>query len=97
MSSIGLFDTSTQANESTRVASEWVRDEKLDRILKNPPKVTDGEVIAHKDRRSRSGVSRGTTQERVRIRGPFHAHGTLPHSQGTIPSVGPSPGFPRSP
>jgi hypothetical protein len=48
MSSIGLFDTSTQAVESTRVASEWVRDEKLDRILKNPPKVTDGEVIVHK-------------------------------------------------
>jgi hypothetical protein len=47
MSSIGLFDTSTQANESTRVASEWVRDEKLERILKNPPKVTDGEVIVH--------------------------------------------------
>ena len=48
MSSIGLFDTSTQANESTRVASEWVRDEKLERILQNPPKVTDGEVIFHK-------------------------------------------------
>jgi hypothetical protein len=48
MSSVGLFDTSTQADESTRVASEWVRDEKLDRILKNPPKVTDGEVIVHK-------------------------------------------------
>jgi hypothetical protein len=48
MSSIGLFETSTQANESTRVASEWVRDEKLDRILKNPPTVTDGEVIIHK-------------------------------------------------
>ena len=48
MSSIGLFDTSTQATESTRVASEWVRDEKLERILKNPPKVTDGEVIFHK-------------------------------------------------
>jgi hypothetical protein len=47
MSSIGLFDTSTQANESTRVASEWVRDEKLERILKNPPKVTGGEVIVH--------------------------------------------------
>jgi hypothetical protein len=42
-----LFDTSTQANESTRVASEWVRDEKLERILKNPPKVTGGEVIVH--------------------------------------------------
>jgi hypothetical protein len=48
MSSIGLFDTSTQASESTRVASEWVRDEKLERILKNPPKVTDGEVIVHR-------------------------------------------------
>ena len=48
MSSIGLFDTSAQANESTRVASEWVRDEKLERILKSPPKVTDGEVIVHK-------------------------------------------------
>jgi hypothetical protein len=47
MSSIGLFDTSTQANESTRVASEWVRDEKLERILKNEPKATDGEVIVH--------------------------------------------------
>jgi hypothetical protein len=48
MSSIGLFDTSTQCNESTRVASDWVRDEKLERILKTPPKVTDGEVIVHK-------------------------------------------------
>jgi hypothetical protein len=48
MSSIGLFDTSTQANESTRVAADWVRDEKLEPILKNPPKVTDGEVIVHK-------------------------------------------------
>jgi hypothetical protein len=37
MSSVGLFDTSTQANESARVASEWVRDEKLETVLKNPP------------------------------------------------------------
>ena len=48
MSSIGLFDTSAQANESTRVASEWVRDEKLESILVDPPKVTAGEVIVHK-------------------------------------------------
>ena len=48
MSSIGLFDTSTQADESTRVASDWVRDEKLESILKSPPKVTAGEVIVHK-------------------------------------------------
>ena len=48
MSSIGLFDTSTQADESTRVASEWIRDEQLEKALPNPPKVTDGEVIVHK-------------------------------------------------
>ncbi len=48
MSSIGLFDTSTHAQESTRVASDWVRDEKLETILVNPPKVTDGEVLVRK-------------------------------------------------
>jgi hypothetical protein len=48
LSSIGLFETSTQAGESTRVASEWVRDEKLEKILPNPPMVTGGEVIVHK-------------------------------------------------
>jgi hypothetical protein len=46
--SVGLFDSSTQAEESTRVASSWVVDQKLESILPNPPKVTTGEVIAHK-------------------------------------------------
>jgi hypothetical protein len=49
MSSIGVFETSAQANDSTRVASEWVRAEKLEPILQNPPKVTDGEVLVHKN------------------------------------------------
>jgi hypothetical protein len=46
--SVGLFDTSAEGDESTRVAASWVRDEKLETILPNPPKVTAGEVIAHK-------------------------------------------------
>jgi hypothetical protein len=45
MSSIGFFDTMTQADESNRLAANWVREEKLDTILPNPPKVTGGEVI----------------------------------------------------
>jgi hypothetical protein len=49
MSSIGLFDTSAHADESTRVASNWVREEKLETALPNPPKITDGEVIVHKN------------------------------------------------
>jgi hypothetical protein len=48
MSSIGFFDTSAQADESTRIAANWVRDEKLEDALPNPPKVTDGEVLVHK-------------------------------------------------
>jgi hypothetical protein len=49
MSSIGLFETATQADESTRVAASWVREEKLETALPNPPKITDGEVIVHKN------------------------------------------------
>ena len=49
MSSIGLFDTSAQADESTRVAANWVREEKLETALPNPSNITDGEVIVHKN------------------------------------------------
>ncbi len=47
MSSIGFFDTSAQADESGRVAASWVREEKLDTALPNPPKITGGEVFVH--------------------------------------------------
>jgi hypothetical protein len=49
MSSIGLFDTSAHADESTRIAATWVREEKLETALPNEPKITDGEVILHKN------------------------------------------------
>jgi len=49
MSSFGLFDTSAHAVESTRIAANWVREEKLEMALPNPPKITDGEVIVHKN------------------------------------------------
>jgi hypothetical protein len=49
MSSIDLFETSAQADESTRVAATWVREEKLETALPNPPKITDGKVIVHKN------------------------------------------------
>ena len=49
MSSIGFFDTSAQADESSRVAATWVREEKLETAFPNSPKITDGEVIVHKN------------------------------------------------
>jgi hypothetical protein len=48
ISSIAFYETSAQADESTRVASEWVREQKLDTALPNPPKITTGEVVLHK-------------------------------------------------
>jgi hypothetical protein len=50
MSSVGFFETSAQADESTRVAANWVREEKLETALPNPPKITGGEVLVHKTR-----------------------------------------------
>jgi hypothetical protein len=49
MSSLGLFESAEQADESTRVTTSWVRDEKLDTVLPNPPKITSGKVVAHKN------------------------------------------------
>lgn len=48
MSSISFFETSAQSDESTRIAGEWVREEKLEAALPSPPKVTYGKVIAEK-------------------------------------------------
>jgi hypothetical protein len=48
MTSISLFDTAEHADKSTRLASSWVRDEKLETALPNAPKITLGEVVAHK-------------------------------------------------
>jgi hypothetical protein len=49
MTSIGIFDTPTHASESTRLAADWIREEQLDTALPNAPKVTEGEIVAHKN------------------------------------------------
>ena len=46
--SISLFDSQEHADESTRLAATWIRDEKLESALPNAPKITFGEVIAQK-------------------------------------------------
>jgi hypothetical protein len=48
MSSISFFDTEAHADESSRLASNWVREQKLETALPNPPKITSGEVVVHK-------------------------------------------------
>jgi hypothetical protein len=50
LSSLGLFETSEQADESTMIVSKWITDEKFDSAMPNPPKITSGKVVAHSDR-----------------------------------------------
>lgn len=56
MTSVSLFETSAEAAESTRVAGEWVREQKLEAALPHPPKTTSGPVIAHKRDRQLAAV-----------------------------------------
>ncbi len=50
LSSLGLFETSEQADQSTTLVSKWITDEKFDSAMPNPPKITSGTVVAHSDR-----------------------------------------------
>ena len=50
ISSVGFFDTAAQAEQSTSVAADWVREQKLETALPNPPKITNGQVVVHKTR-----------------------------------------------
>ena len=49
-SSLSLFETPEQTKESTKVVATWIRDEKLETMIPNEPKITSGEVVAHSDR-----------------------------------------------
>ena len=47
LSSIGLFETSEQAEESSTFVAKWITDENLTTAIPNAPKITSGKVVAH--------------------------------------------------
>ena len=49
-SSLSLFETAEQGKESTKIVATWLRDERLETMIPNEPKITSGEVVAHSDR-----------------------------------------------
>ena len=49
-SSLSLFETPEQGMESTKFVTTWLREEKLDTILPNEPKITSGKIVARSDR-----------------------------------------------
>ena len=46
-SSLGLFETREQGVQSSNVVATWIRDENLETLIPNAPKITTGEVVAH--------------------------------------------------
>jgi hypothetical protein len=48
--SLSVFETPEQSKESTKFVASWIRDEKLDTMIPNEPKITSGKVVAHSDR-----------------------------------------------
>ena len=49
LSSLGLFETSEQADESKALVTKWISDENFNSVIPNPPKITSGKVVAHSD------------------------------------------------
>ena len=49
ITSISLFDNPAEAEESTRLVSEWVREQELGAALPNAPTITSGRIIASKN------------------------------------------------
>jgi hypothetical protein len=48
LTSISLFETSSNLDEANRIAATVVQDEDLQRLMPNPPKITSGKLMAHK-------------------------------------------------
>jgi hypothetical protein len=46
LSSLGLFETSEQADDSSKFVAKWIADENLDTAIPNEPKITSGMVVA---------------------------------------------------
>ncbi|MGZ4357124.1 MAG: hypothetical protein ACXVRU_09975 [Gaiellaceae bacterium] len=46
ISSLGLFETPEQADESGKFVAKWITDENLSAAIPNAPKITSGKVVA---------------------------------------------------
>ena len=46
LSSISLFETPEQADESKKLVKNWISDENFSNVIPNAPKITSGKVVA---------------------------------------------------
>jgi hypothetical protein len=47
LSSLNLFETADQADESSKIVAKWITDENFSSAIPNAPKITSGKVVAH--------------------------------------------------
>ena len=45
-SSLSLFETREQADQSTKIVTNWISDENFNSAIPNAPKITSGKVVA---------------------------------------------------
>ena len=50
LSSVSLFETREQTDESTKLVEKWVIEENFGQAMPNAPKITSGKVVAQSDR-----------------------------------------------
>jgi hypothetical protein len=53
-SSLGLFETAEQGKESSSLVEAWIRDEKLETLIPNAPKITSGKIVVQSNGIARS-------------------------------------------
>ena len=71
MTSVGFFDTAAQADESTRIAGSWLREQKLDAVLQHAAEDHERRRRRAQDGRARPGLTASSTS--VAQRRPAHA------------------------
>lgn len=49
--SFGLFETHEQGEASTKLVTSWIKDEQLERLMPNEPKIMSGKIIARSSER----------------------------------------------
>ena len=50
LSSLDLFETSEQDDESKKLVTKWISDKNFNTVIPNPPKITSGKVVAQIER-----------------------------------------------
>jgi hypothetical protein len=49
LSSLGVFETSEQAEDSSKLVTKWINDEHFGAVIPTAPKITSGKVVARND------------------------------------------------